>query len=254
MDEVMFLKFGFRYGPNKLKGKYHRMRSMHTKFNELINNTGVTWSSTTGLVSADDSLWDAFFKRDKIFKTFKKKGCKNYSLLNLVFSSSTASGVFRNASSSVPQTPEEEQMIEQEYLGGAEMGENEGVGGDSGGCESSKRGHLGKRTMDVEDVTSNRRVKKKNSGSEKCDVLVEVWSQSLAARKEKDLAKAERYKSNSNEAASSVGEKYSIEECTNVLNSLPGVSSTSYNKALQFFVSLDWRKFFMSMTEERKIG
>ncbi|KAK1404581.1 hypothetical protein POM88_004186 [Heracleum sosnowskyi] len=127
MDEVMFLKFGFRYGPDKLKGKYHRMHSTHTKFNELINNIGVTWSSTIGLVSADDSLWDVFFKRDKIFKNFKKKGCKNYSLLNLVFSSSTTSRVFRNASSFVPQTSEEEQMIEQEYLCGAEMGENEGV-------------------------------------------------------------------------------------------------------------------------------
>lgn len=52
---------------------------------------------------------------------------------------------------------------------------------------------------------------------------------SLAARKEKDIAKAERYKSHSNEVASSVGEKYSIEECMDVLNSLPGVSSPSYS-------------------------
>lgn len=38
------------------------MRSTHTKFNELINNTEVTWDSTTGLVSVDEALWDAFFK------------------------------------------------------------------------------------------------------------------------------------------------------------------------------------------------
>lgn len=38
------------------------MRSTHTKFNELINNTGVTWDSTTSLVSVDEALWDAFFK------------------------------------------------------------------------------------------------------------------------------------------------------------------------------------------------
>ncbi|KAK1397201.1 hypothetical protein POM88_007064 [Heracleum sosnowskyi] len=142
MDEVMFFKFVFRYGPEKLKGKYHRMCSTHTKFSELINNTGVTWTSTTGLVSADDVVWDAFFKRDKIFKTFKKKGCKNYSLLNLVFNSSTASGTFRNASSSAPQTSEEEQIIEQGYLGGGDVGESEGVGGDSGACEGSKRGRV----------------------------------------------------------------------------------------------------------------
>lgn len=62
MDEVIFLKFGMRYGPEKLKGKYHRMRSAHTKFNELISNTGVTWSSVTGMVSANEAIWDAFFK------------------------------------------------------------------------------------------------------------------------------------------------------------------------------------------------
>lgn len=64
MDEIMFLKFEFRYGLDKLKGKYHQVRNTHTKFIEIINNTGVTWSSCSaiGLVADDDSLWDAFFK------------------------------------------------------------------------------------------------------------------------------------------------------------------------------------------------
>ncbi|KAF1002787.1 hypothetical protein AG4045_004901 [Apium graveolens] len=112
MDDKMFVQTEIKYGPDKLKGKYHRMHSVHTKFGELINNTGVTWSSTTGMVNADESVWDAFFKRDKIFKTFKKKGCKIYPLLNIVFSSSTATGAFHNASSAIPQTSEEEQAIE----------------------------------------------------------------------------------------------------------------------------------------------
>jgi len=42
VDEAIFLKFNLRYGPDKLKSKYLRLRSVHTKFTELINRTGVT--------------------------------------------------------------------------------------------------------------------------------------------------------------------------------------------------------------------
>lgn len=77
-------------------------------------------------------------------------------MLNLVFSSSTASGTFRNASKSAPQTSEEEQIIEQEYLCGAV-----GVAGEPGGGESSSK--KGKRSLDMEvdGVPGNRRLKKK---------------------------------------------------------------------------------------------
>lgn len=81
---------------------------------------------------------------------------------------------------------------------------------------------------------------------------MEACSQSINTRKERDLAKAKRYKLQSSNATSSASEKYTIEDCMDVLNNLLGVSTILYKKALQFFVSVDWRKFFLNMTKDRK--
>ena len=62
MGEQIIMKFSIRYGPEKLKGKYHRMRSVHTKFSELINHIGVTWDATSRKVFANDTVWDDYFK------------------------------------------------------------------------------------------------------------------------------------------------------------------------------------------------
>ncbi|KAL8093181.1 hypothetical protein AgCh_035170 [Apium graveolens] len=183
MDDKMFVKTGIKYGPEKLKGKYHRMRSVHTKFGELINNTGVTWSSTTSMVNADESVWDVFFKRDKIFKTFKKKGC---------------------------------------------LGDN--VGGFEA-CEGQfdVRGKRNFEDLENEYIPGQRRALKKKSASEKYDVLMQVWEQSINVKKERDLAKAERYKSQKVEAASLDFDEYSINKCRK-RPPLGSVSPSSGNK------------------------
>nr|GEW95261.1 hypothetical protein [Tanacetum cinerariifolium] len=99
--------------------KYNRLRIMYTKFSELISHTGVTWNFETGKVKAHGDVWGAFTQRDKIFTTFKNRGCKHklYALMDLVFSKSTAKGSFHNPSTSCPQTSEEERRIEDDYLG-----------------------------------------------------------------------------------------------------------------------------------------
>ena len=60
VDEQFFMKFALRYGYERVKAKYHRLRSIHTKFSELINHTGVTWESTSGKVFANDTVWGTF--------------------------------------------------------------------------------------------------------------------------------------------------------------------------------------------------
>ena len=56
MDEQIFLKFAIRYGPDKLKGKYHRLRIRHNKFGELISDADVKWDPLSGKVVADDTV------------------------------------------------------------------------------------------------------------------------------------------------------------------------------------------------------
>nr|KAJ0190992.1 hypothetical protein LSAT_V11C800412780 [Lactuca sativa] len=128
-----------RYGPKKLKGKYHHMRFVHTKFSELINHTSVTWDVASGKVFANDTVWDDYFRREKVFKTFKKKGCKIYPLLSLVFSSSTTS----------------KRRIEDEYLDVGSVGES----AFDGGSRKGKR----KPEGDIEGLPGTRREKKKDT-------------------------------------------------------------------------------------------
>lgn len=87
-----------------------------------------------------------------------------YSLLHVVFSSSTASGIFCNASNSAPQTSEEEQIIEKEYLSGSEFGGSE-VGAETSTKADEKEKHAS--DVELEYLPGNRRMKKKNSGSAK---------------------------------------------------------------------------------------
>nr|KAJ0189322.1 hypothetical protein LSAT_V11C800406580 [Lactuca sativa] len=198
MDEHIFMKFALRYGPEKVKAKYHCLKYVHLKFSELINHTGVTWDAVSGKVFANDTVWDEFFKRDKVFKSFKKKGCKIYSLLSLVFNSSTASGAFHNASTCAPQTSEEEHRIEDEYLEGGSFGESEFNGGS----------RKGKRMLEeeMEGLPGSRRMKK-GPGNSKYDTLLDAFSESIVARKERDFARSEHYKSKYGDVTSSLTEE-----------------------------------------------
>lgn len=226
MDEQIFLKFALRYGPYKLKGKYHRLRSVHTKFGELINNSGVTWDALSGKVSASDTVWDDFCKRDKIFKTFKKNGCKLYPLLTSLFGSSTTPDNSHNASNSSPQTLEEHRL----GIEGAESG-------------SKKR----KSHDDAEGLFGI--IEK-----DKYETFMDVWTQSIIAKKERDLAKAKKYKTKTNEVTNPMKEEFSIVDCMAVLEATPGVSKTSYNKTLSYFLDANWRQIFLLMSKDRRKG
>nr|KAJ0192046.1 hypothetical protein LSAT_V11C800404370 [Lactuca sativa] len=164
----------------RVKAKYHRLKSVYLKFSELINHTGVTWDAVSGKVFANDTVWDDFLS----FKSLKKKGCKIYSLLSLVFNSSTASSAFHNALTCAPQTSEEAHIIEDEYLEGGSFGESEFNGGS----------RKGKRMLEeeMEGLPGSRRMKK-GPGNSKYDTLLDAFSESIVARKERDLARAEHY-------------------------------------------------------------
>ena len=74
----------------------------------------------------------------------------------------------------------------------------------------------------------------------------------MIARKERDLAKAEQYKSKQGDITSSLVEEYSIGDCMTALEATLGVSSRSYTKALSFFPDINWRKMFLMMSESRR--
>ncbi|GKA49193.1 L10-interacting MYB domain-containing protein [Tanacetum coccineum] len=247
MDEQIFLKFAIRYGPDKLKGKYHRLRIRHIKFGELIDDADVKWDPLSGKVVADDTVWDKFCQRDKSFKAFKTKGCKLYPLLTEVFGASTYAS----------RTSEGHRV---ESAGG-EAGESEGTesgnikrksGGDllgmrrmktssgndkAGESEGTESGN--KKRKSRGDMLGMRRMKT-SSGNDKYEAFLDVWKQSMMVF--------------TDAWSQTMAEDYSIDECMAVLEATDDVSTTSYNKALTYFLEPDWRKMFLLMPKHRRKG
>ena len=248
MNEKIFMKFGLSYGEIKLKAKYNRLRMAHTKFGELISHTGVTWNSETGRVEAAGEVWGGFLQRDKIFTTFKNRGCKLYSLMDLVFGKSNAKGSFKNPSTTGPQTSEEERRIEDNYLGEDASASSytkwQKVDVESESLPGTKRQKV---DVEIESLPGMRR-EKRNAGKESLNNLFHAWSDSMVARKEKYLAKAERIKAES----SAGGGESSIDDCMTLLDAIPDVSTTSYNNALTRFLDGGWRRMFVLMPDARR--
>ncbi|KAL5699869.1 hypothetical protein ACHQM5_030706 [Ranunculus cassubicifolius] len=243
IDEELFLEIGVRYGEDKLKGKYNRLRIKERQFAELLERTGVTYEVSTNIVNANQDVWQSFFKKNRGFKVFRKSGCKNYHLLTQVFGKSTATGKLHHASTQLPPNSDDERQIEEDILSKGKTV-----------CEaevSASGSSKDKRSCD--DFLPDYIRVKKVSKTEKFDACFEMWATSLEARAQKDLAKAARYKEKSgSKATSPISNPYTIEECMDVLEMIEDVSDESYNNALEKLKDEDWRKMFIKMSAPRR--
>ncbi|KAJ9152368.1 hypothetical protein P3X46_025939 [Hevea brasiliensis] len=212
MDDKVYLAIRKRYGIAKLKGKYNHFR-----------HTGVTYDSNSNIIFAAEDVWHRFYKKHKNFKGYRKNGYKHYDLLGQVFSKSTTIEHLHHASTQLPLTSNEKCQTKEEFL-------NRGIHV-SDGKKSSIGNSKGKQSADDYILVCNK--VKKESKFEKLDSCLEMWASSLSARVERDLTKAQRYKSQSNEAKSVMSNPYSTEECMDMLEAMEGVSDVAYSKALQ---------------------
>ncbi|KAM7275866.1 hypothetical protein ACFE04_017732 [Oxalis oulophora] len=87
IDDQLFLSVGDRYGAEKLRGKYNRLRIKYRHFLELLDHADVQYDQTSNTIFASDEIWQMFIKKHGNFKALKKSGLKNYELLSQVFKS-----------------------------------------------------------------------------------------------------------------------------------------------------------------------
>ena len=57
MDDELFLVTGERYGTERLKGKYNRLRTKHRYFSELLEHTGVTYDLSHYSIYFINFIW-----------------------------------------------------------------------------------------------------------------------------------------------------------------------------------------------------
>ncbi|KAJ8759894.1 hypothetical protein K2173_009995 [Erythroxylum novogranatense] len=168
MDKELTKVIMESYGIEKLKGKYNRLRTKHRQFSELLNHTGVTYESESNTVHAPEEVWQMFFQKNRVFKTFRRKGCSHYELLGQIFNNSTATGHLHHASTQLPPTSDEEREVETEFLNkGVHVNESE-----KSSADSKKR---------VIDYPGERRAKKE-AKMEMLNGCLEMWASSLTAR------------------------------------------------------------------------
>lgn len=62
IDEELFLETGVRYGSDKVKGKYNRLRIKQRLFSDLLEHTGVTYDLSSNTVFTAEDVWQMFYK------------------------------------------------------------------------------------------------------------------------------------------------------------------------------------------------
>ncbi|GMI96639.1 hypothetical protein HRI_003333200 [Hibiscus trionum] len=180
--------------------------------------------------------YEDFFKKNKEFKRFKKQGCEDYELLGEKFNTTTATGKLQQLSTEDPLSPNEERRLEEEFLSGfihIDLRDN----GSESGSEKGKK-------HKIDSIPGERRSSKVNKMSA-MEVFLDKWASTLNAKEEAAKAKAERYKI-------SIPDPYSIGMCMELLEKMECVSSRSYNKAVEKFISAEWRQIFVGMSDARR--
>ncbi|KAK8640409.1 hypothetical protein V6N13_008163 [Hibiscus sabdariffa] len=226
---------GVDYGIDRLKGKFNRLRTKYCHFPELIGHTGVKWDVTSNIVHASQDIWEEFFKKNKEFKKFKKQGCEDYELLGEIFNTTTATGKLQQLSTEDPLSPNEVRRLEEEVLSGSIH-----VDLDGNSLEGERSGKGKKHKIDsISGECRSSKVNKMN----RMEVFLDKWTSTLSAKEEAAKAKAERYKL-------SIPDPYSIGICMELLGKkMEYVSSRSYNKAIEKFISTEWRQIFVEMSD-----
>ncbi|KAK8643869.1 hypothetical protein V6N13_013146 [Hibiscus sabdariffa] len=237
INNEMHEAIGVDYGIDRLKGKFNRLRIKYRHFSELIGHTGVKWDVTSNTVHASQDIWEGFFKKNKEFKKFKKQGCEDHELLGEIFNTTTATGKLQQLSTEDPLSPIEERRLEEEFLSGSIHVDLEGNSSEGEGSEKGRK-------RKIDSIPGERRSSKVNKMN-KMEEFLDKWASALSAKEEAAKAKAERYKL-------SIPNPYSIGICMELLEKMEWVSSRSSNKAIEKFISAEWRQIFVGMSEARQ--
>ena len=172
-------------------------------------------------------------------KSYRKKSLKHYQTLGEIFNTTTTSGHLCFFSYQIPLSSNEDNELEDNFLS---HGVHVDVEDDVDSMEPLSESMTGKRPRRLI-ANSIERGKKKKS---KFDSYFKMVSSLMNAR-------LEMVKCKSAESTSQCVEKWSIEECIEVVEKLGDVNGDTYNKLMDKLVpNIEWRKVFLCMPENRK--
>ncbi|XP_031388634.1 uncharacterized protein LOC116201512 [Punica granatum] len=232
----------------KVRDKCARLKGTYRQFTELRNHTGVGWDADTNTIKASPDVWDMFSKKNRAFKAFRTKGCKHYSLLNELFSSSTATGALRISSTNPPTTSSEERRLHAAFISASRGKQKQAVNIVECSDESDD-------PVNVEDpiISESRRRVSKRASSEKSIIheCMELFRDSFNKNGLETPSASKRSKSVS---SPDKPEKDSVNEAMLELKKLKEkVPRRFYVKAAMALADKEIRKVFMFLDEDERI-
>ncbi|CAH9051530.1 unnamed protein product [Cuscuta epithymum] len=231
MDSEMLVRGHYQYGSDRLRGKYNKMKLIHRQFGQLLAHTGVTYDSSRNVVHATEEVWQKFNKMNKGFRTLKRKGCKNYLLMNLVFGKGSASGGLATPSTQVPTHSDEERRNEDIFLHG------------EGGMSSERSHSKGKRKAEEAMGSSNKDWKSVLANA------VHTYTTTMSEKEKRRRSRDEDVSTTSTGAAGN----FSMTRCVEVINAMPNVSTRAYNDSIDALTDVVRREAFMAMPADRQL-
>ncbi|ONK67958.1 uncharacterized protein A4U43_C05F5620 [Asparagus officinalis] len=102
MEHELKKKTGREYTHDQMKNKFNQLRQRWRNLKSLLTDTAVGYTVSTGQISATEDVWTKLYATHKYARYFRRKGCKGYDKLCIIFGDTTATGDHAHPSTKSP--------------------------------------------------------------------------------------------------------------------------------------------------------
>lgn len=78
-------KFGSNHDKDVLKNRYKHLRRQYNDIKFLLEQSGFSWNEARDMVTAEDSVWDAYIKERPDARSYRVKTVPSYHKLGIIF-------------------------------------------------------------------------------------------------------------------------------------------------------------------------
>ncbi|ONK66125.1 uncharacterized protein A4U43_C06F4400 [Asparagus officinalis] len=114
MEHELKKKTGREYTHDQIKNKFNQLRQSWKILKSLLTDTAVGYTASTGQISATEDVWTKLYATHKYARYFRRKGCKGYDKLCIIFGDTTATGDHAHPSTRSPTISEDDKEEDEE--------------------------------------------------------------------------------------------------------------------------------------------
>ncbi|KAG6504519.1 uncharacterized protein LOC121985337 [Zingiber officinale] len=253
IEETLNAQTKRHYTHTQLRNKFNQLRARQREFSNLIKESGLSWNSMTGSVSASDEVWERLCKVYKSAKRFRKKGCPIFNKLCYIYGDMATSDFNQNISSCDPHITNNP-LLNGDSLDNDDREEVEGRTLEASFTENSGGPRalpaIPIRSQSCTPSISHRAKKTTYSILSPC---VNSSSENLKMSGATDKKLETTSSPSRSVSATGASLKMLIVESMQALNALEGIDGLAYSKAVErFHEDYMWMELFLQMTDERK--